>query len=144
MFFQNISYLTVVVAAIVGTGIGFLWYSPIAFGRPWMREMGITADSMEEFKKKNGKRAMIKTHTISTLFTLVSAYILAALLNSLIIVSFSSLIVIALFLWLAFSMPIALNYTLYGGKQSYTLFAINTGHQLVTLVVMTLIIGIFS
>lgn len=135
MFFENISYLTVVIAAVVGIGVGFLWYSPIAFGKQFMKETGMTAEK--------GQKGMGKTYALMTLFTLVTAYVTAALLNSLVIVGFGGLIVLAFLLWLAFSMPVALNHVLFG-KDSYTLFAINTGYQLVYMVLMTLIIGIFG
>lgn len=144
MFFQNINYLTIIVATALCVALGFLWYSSIMFGRRWMKEMGLTQETISELKKKNGVTGMVKTHAISVLFTLVSAYVIAALINSLVIVNFWSLVILAIFLWLAFSMPVALNYTLFGGKQSYAMFAINTGYQLISLIVMILIIGIFS
>jgi hypothetical protein len=144
MFFKNISFLTVVIAAIVSIGLGFLWYSPVLFGKKWMKEMGYTPEFVEEQKKKTGgQKGMSKTYAVMTLFTLVTAYIVAALLNSLIITNFGGLIYLAVLVWLAFSMPVALNYVLYG-KDTKTLFAINTGYQLVSLVLMTVIIGIFG
>jgi FtsH-binding integral membrane protein len=144
MFFQNVSFLTVVIAAIVSIGLGFLWYSPILFGRKWMKEMGYTPETIEEHKKKTGgQKGMAKTYAVMALFTLVTAYIVAALLNSLLVTGFAGLILVAVSVWLAFSMPVALNNVLFG-KETKSLFAINMGFQLASLVLMALIIGIFG
>jgi hypothetical protein len=144
MFFENISYLTVIIAAIVSMGLGFVWYSPVAFFKPWAKQMGYTPEVIEaERQKTGGQKGMIKTYLILALFSIVTAFVIAALLNSLIVTGFSQLILVAFLMWLAFSMPVSLNNVLFG-KDTIILFAINTGFHLVSLVLSTLIIGIFG
>ena len=42
--FTGINPWAVLVAAVATMVIGFLWYSPILFARPWMRLMGCDPD----------------------------------------------------------------------------------------------------
>lgn len=143
MFFENINYITVVIAAIASMGVGFLWYSQAIFGKRWMKEMNHTPESIEELKKTNSAPGMAKTYSIMALFSIVTAVIIAAFINSLVFTGLGGLVVLAFCLWLGFSMPVALNHVLFG-KDTVVLFAINSGYQLVALVVSTLIIGIFG
>ena len=124
-------------------GLGFAWYSPIMFGARWMREMNYTPEGLERLKNSNTPKGMARTYSLSTLMTLITAFVLSALLNSLIITSISGLFLMAFLMWLAFSMPVAANYVMFG-KDSLMLFAINTGYQLLCLVLMVLIIGFFG
>ena len=39
---MELNYLAVLVAAIVGFGVGALWYSPVLFSKAWQEETGIT------------------------------------------------------------------------------------------------------
>ncbi len=40
----DINWLAVVVAAVVGFGLGAVWYAPPVFGRTWMRLVGVSED----------------------------------------------------------------------------------------------------
>src|SRR5258708_15873212 len=67
-----INYLAVLVAALLSMPIGFLWYGPL-FGKPWMKEMGMTKEKMTEAKKKG----MGKSYLLMFLGSLVMSYVLA-------------------------------------------------------------------
>jgi len=59
-------------------GCGFLWYSPILFAKPWVREMGYDINDkakMEEMKKSAGPPTLAHSSPV-----LVSAFVLGALL----------------------------------------------------------------
>jgi hypothetical protein len=47
----DINYLTVLIGALVPMGVGFLWYSMQGFGKPWMKEVGL---SMKDIGKGPG------------------------------------------------------------------------------------------
>lgn len=143
MFFQNISYIAVAVAAVAVMGIGFMWYSPWLFGKKWMKEMKLDDSEIESRKKRNGARGMAATYSISLILALVSSLVLAALMNSLVVIGFWGIVLTGFFMWLGFSMPVAANYMLFG-RDSLSLFAINSGYQLVSLVVTAIIVGIFG
>jgi hypothetical protein len=40
MHFHSINLPAVLVATIYTMVVGFLWYSPLLFAKPWMKEMG--------------------------------------------------------------------------------------------------------
>ena len=40
MHFMDINLLSVLVAAIATMVLGFVWYSPLLFAKPWTVEMG--------------------------------------------------------------------------------------------------------
>jgi hypothetical protein len=40
MRWHNLNLLAVLVAAISTMIVGFRWYSPVLYAKPWMREMG--------------------------------------------------------------------------------------------------------
>jgi len=48
---HNLNLLAVLVAAISTMVVGFLWYSPILFAKPWMREMGYDPDDEAKTKE---------------------------------------------------------------------------------------------
>jgi hypothetical protein len=54
MHFHSINLPAVLVATISTMVVGFLWYSPLLFAKPWMKEMGYDPNDkarIEEMKK---------------------------------------------------------------------------------------------
>ncbi|MFL0352858.1 DUF1761 domain-containing protein [Xanthomarina sp. GH4-25] len=51
---MEINFLAILVAALVPLVMGFIWYHPKTFGNIWMRESGLTAESL-----KGGNMAVI-------------------------------------------------------------------------------------
>ena len=79
MHFRNLNLLAVLVAAMSTMVVGFLWYSPLLFAKPWMKEMGYDPNDkarMEEMKKSAGP-----AYGGSFLASLISAFILALFLH---------------------------------------------------------------
>ena len=48
---SNINYLAVLVAALSTFLLGGLWYSPMLFGKAWMRVNNFTEDDLQTFSK---------------------------------------------------------------------------------------------
>ncbi len=67
---EYFNFLIIPIAAIVPLIIGSIWYSPAVFGKVWMRVSGMT----EEQTQSGG---MIKIFTLTYLFGLFAAYLLA-------------------------------------------------------------------
>ncbi len=44
---MNFNWIAVLIAAIVPTVLGFIWYHPKVFGKAWMEASGITEESMK-------------------------------------------------------------------------------------------------
>ena len=48
MHFLGVNVWTVLVAAVATMVVGFLWYSPALFAKPWMKLMGYDPHDKEE------------------------------------------------------------------------------------------------
>lgn len=75
---SELNYFAVAVTAVAGFLIGWLWYSPVLFAKPWMREMKITEEMMKETAKKGMAAFFIKAFV----YTIVSTFALAVLIQS--------------------------------------------------------------
>ena len=75
MHIHNLNWLAVLVAAVSTMVVGFLWYSPILFAKPWMREMGYDPD--DKAKVQEMQKGAGPAYLGSFLASLVSAFILA-------------------------------------------------------------------
>lgn len=69
---SDINYYAVFVAAILSFAVGGLWYSPLLFGKIWLKEMKIEA---EDIKQKPS------VFILSFVFALVAVFVLADLLG---------------------------------------------------------------
>ena len=137
----EVNYLAILVAGVASMGVGFLWYGPMLFGKPWMKLMGYTAESMEKAKKEMGK-----TYAMSFVVTLVMAYVLSHVMtlsqNFFHYGRLETGLMTAFWMWLGFVMPVQATDVLFGGKRK-KLVAINTGYQLASLLVMGIVISLF-
>lgn len=140
MFFHDISFITVICSALVSMALGFVWYSPFLFGKRWNAEMGHTEESLKSITNGSG---MVRTYTVGSALALVTAYCIAVIFNSVVFVGLSGLIIAALVLWMGFMLPVMVNGFLYA-KDSLVLLAINASYQLVSILLMSFIIGIFG
>ncbi len=141
MHFHHINLLAVLVAAISTMAVGFLWYSPLLFAKPWMREMGYDPNDkarMEEMKKSAGP-----AYGGSFVASLVSAFVLALFLHWLRVESLDFAMAVGFHVWLGFVATVQLTGVLFM-KQSMKLFAINTGYQLVCYLVMSAILTVWK
>lgn len=131
-----VNYLAVFVSAALSMVLGFAWYSPALFGKPWLAAMGLTPESMTEAKKKG----MAKVYFSSFIGSLVMAAVFAMFSRQLAPVSAAAGVVTGFWLWLGFVAPVMLNDVLYG-KSSLKLYTINAGYQLVLLMVVGAILA---
>ena len=52
----EVNYLAVLVAAIVNMVVGALWYSPLLFGKAWMKLTGFNKKQLKKAKEKAKKK----------------------------------------------------------------------------------------
>jgi hypothetical protein len=134
MHFYNLNWLAILVAAMSTMVIGFLWYSPLLFAKPWMREMGY--DPNDKAKTEEMKKSAGPAYAGSMVASLVSAFILAHFLHWVHAESLHYGLMTGFHIWLGFVAPVQFTDALFT-KKSTTLFAINTGYQLVCYLVMS-------
>ena len=48
MDFSNINYLAVFVSALAAFFLGYLWYSPLLFGKGWQKALGLSDEKIKE------------------------------------------------------------------------------------------------
>lgn len=131
------NYLAVVVAAIVSMVIGSLWYSPMLFGKKWMKLMGWSPEEMEKRKKGMGM-----AYLWMFIGSLVMAYVLSYFLGYSQAATLVEGAWVGFWAWLGFVAPVMLGGMLWEGKPK-ELYLINSGHNLVNLLVMGAILAVW-
>lgn len=79
MNLHHLNWIAVLAAAIAAMALGFLWYSPVLFAKPWAREMDYDLNDktkMEEMRKGAGR-----AYGGSLVASLISAFTLALILH---------------------------------------------------------------
>lgn len=130
---MHLNYLAVIVSAIAGFIIGFIWYSKL-FGKAWKAEMKITD---EQSKDKGGAGG---TLVYSFILTLLATIALAMLLSSRHVHSLSHGLLYGLFVGVFFSAVPMKNHALFE-KKSSKLYMIDAGYEIVVFAVIGLILG---
>jgi Protein of unknown function (DUF1761) len=125
---HHVNLLAILVAAMATMVVGFLWYSPMLFAKPWMREMGYDLNDKEKVKEmqKSAGPACLGSFVAS----LVAAFVLALLFHWIHVQDWQLGMLVGFHVWLGFVATVQLTGVLFM-KQSMKLFAINTGYQLV-------------
>ncbi len=133
----DVNLVAVLVAAVVSYVIGWIWFS-VLFGKAWTRLSGFTGKKMEAMKKKG----MAKSYLLMFVGTLVMSYVLAQFVDYAGAVTFGDGMTAGFWLWLGFIAPVQLGMVLWGEKP-WTLYFIDTFHNLVALLVMGGILAVW-
>lgn len=135
----QVNYLAVLIAAVVSMAIGFLWYSPAVLGKQWMKEKGLTSEKLKKEQKEMGK-----WYIFTFILALITAYVLAHVISlSMNFFNYPKVqtgLTSAFWMWFGFVMPVQASATIFGNK-NWKLFGIDTGYQLVSLLVMGIAVG---
>jgi len=141
MHMHSLNWVAILVAAISTMVVGFLWYSPLLFAKPWMREMGY--DPNDKAKTEEIKKSAGKAYGGSFVASLISAFTLALILHGLRAEDWHFGIMASFHIWLGFVATVQFTGALFM-KQSMKLFGINTGYQLVCYLVMGVILTLWK
>lgn len=127
-FTFDINLWVVLGATVAWFLLGWLWYSPVLFAKPWM---ALTGKTNADIKKGNPAQAMIT----SFILAFVEAYILAHFIALSQAMNFAEGLQIGFWLALGFiAIPFAIDYV-YSGKP-WKLYGISAGYQFVGLLLM--------
>ena len=140
MHMHSLNWLAILVAAISTMVVGFLWYSPRLFAKPWMKEMGY--DPNDKAKTEEMKKSAGPAYGGSFVASLISAFTLALVLHGLRAVDLHFGLMASFHIWLGFVATVQFTGALFT-KQSMKLFAINTGYQLICYLVMGTILTVW-
>lgn len=137
----GIRLLPVFVAALATMVVGFIWYSPMLFAKPWTILMGYDPNDkakMDEMRKGAGK-----TYGLAFLASLASAFVLAKIIDVTTVNSALYGMKVGFAVWLGFVTTVQLTGALFG-RQPSKLYVINTGYQLVCYLVMGAILAVWQ
>lgn len=135
MSLPHVNYPAVLVGAVVIFLLGGVWYSKLLFAKPWMTLMG---KSEEEMKAKAGPMPL--NLLIAFLCGLVSAYVLAALLNHHEPVTLARGAKLGAVCWVGFTAAPTLATAVFS-QIPKRLWLINTAYDLVSYVLAGMILG---
>jgi len=138
---HHLNWLAVIAAALSTMVIGFIWYSPLLFAKPWTKEMGYDFNDkakMDEMRKSAGP-----AYFGSLIAGFVSAFILALFFHWLRVQELHFGLLVGFHIWLGFVATVQFTSALFT-KQSMKLFAINTGFQLVCYLAMSTILTLWK
>ncbi len=133
----EINYFAVVAATLSTMIVGTIWYSPKVFGTTWMRLTGVTPGD-----GKSAVGPILATLVVSfvTCWVLAgAAYIAWQFYGGLFL--YSSLITGLLF-WAGFTAARFVTHDAFEGRPA-RLTVLNCAHELVTIIVLSLVIGVW-
>jgi len=135
-YLSSVNLYPVLASGVAAMIIGFVWYSPLLFARPWMKLMGIDPDDKEklaELQKSAGP-----TYGLAFVAALVTAFVLGKVIWMASVSTPLYALKIGFAMWLGFVTTVQLTGALFA-RQPWGLYLINTGYQLVCYLVMSLI-----
>ena len=138
MEFMGVNLWSVLAASVATMILGFLWYSPFLFAKPWTLAMGYDPNDkakMEEMRKGAGK-----LYGITFITSLLSAFVLAKIIDVTTVNAVLYGMKIGFAVWLGFVTTVQLTSTLFK-KRPIKLYLIDTGYQLVCYLVMGAILA---
>ncbi|PYP36951.1 MAG: hypothetical protein DMD48_11855 [Gemmatimonadetes bacterium] len=133
----HVSYLPVLVAAVVVFVLGWLWYSPLLFYKPWMRLRGLDpVAAMTGAKMPGGKLVVEFARCI------IVAYVIARFVALLGISSWLGAVHFGLMVWIGFPVIILTGSVLWENTP-WKVAAIHAGDWLVKMLVISIIVTLW-
>ncbi len=122
---------------VIRLAVGALWYSPLLFIKPWLRLSGVSDAQM--------KAGMAKAIILDLVFSVIMAFVLLHAIRYALPTSHSVGLGLAVgFLnWLGFIVPVQAGAMTYE-KKPFGYFAINSGYQLVTILMMSAVLIVWN
>jgi hypothetical protein len=133
----EVNYLAVFLAAVASMIVGSIWYAPPVLGNYWQK--------LAKPDAKRAKKEMVPTMLATFVLALVTAYVLAHVMN----LSYAFYgygwvqtgLTTAFWLWLGVSMPAVLVHGMFEQKRK-KLLMLTAVHELLTLTVMGAVLGL--
>lgn len=131
--------IALLVAGIIPMAIGSLWYGP-AFGDLWLRLTGKTEEEIRE------SMSPVKMYVVTFIMSLVMAWVLAQLIqlraDAFTVDGVFSGIQVAFMMWLGFVATVGYQAVAFEDKK-ITLYALNMTYNLVSMVAMGALLGVW-
>ena len=131
---MHVNYVAVLVAAVAVFVLGWLWYSPLLFYKPWMRLRGLDPVAAMASAKMPGGKLLVEFARCLVLAYVIARF--AALLN---LSSGFGAVHFGLFLWIGFPV-ILLTGSVLWDNVPWKVAAIHSGDWLVKMLVIPIIV----
>lgn len=144
--FEFINPIAVIVAAIASYLLGWAWYSPILWQKPWMEARGDDGSNWE----KEGKKEMPKIMAYGLLNTFAISFVIAVFLAMTSVHSITEYLQVSLLLCFGFVVTTKFNDLIYTptpphwGRRAQMLFLIDIGYQIALFMLSAAILWYFS
>jgi Protein of unknown function (DUF1761) len=138
MHFMGVNLWAVLVCGAATMIVGFLWYSPILFAKPWMVLMGY--DPNDKAKIAEMQKSAGPSYGLSFVASLAAAFVLGKIIAISTVNSPVYGLKIGFAVWLGFVTTVQLTNALFS-RQPNKLYLINTGYQLVCYLAMGAILA---
>jgi surface polysaccharide O-acyltransferase-like enzyme len=138
MHFLGVNLWAVLVSALATMVVGFVWYSPALFARPWTILMGY--DPNDKAKMAEMQKSAGPSYMMSLVASLMSALVLGKIIEVSGTAGAVDGLKIGLVVWLGFVTTVQFTNALFS-RQPNKLYMINTGYQAVCYVAMGAILG---
>lgn len=139
--FALINPWAVLVAAIAAYLVGWAWYSPVLWMKPWMESRGKSQNDM-----KDGMKEMPKVMFYGFINTLLMSFVIAVFLALTGPTSLMLSLQVAMLMCFGFVVTVKFNDLLYTatpphwGRRAQTTFLIDIGYQIALFIVVTTIL----
>jgi len=133
----HVSFLPVLVAAVVVFVLGWLWYSPLLFYKPWMRLRGLDPVAAMAGAKMPGGKLLVEL-----VRCLLLAYVIARFVALLGISSWLMAVHFGFMAWIGFPVIILTGSVLWENTP-WKVAAIHAGDWLVKLLVISVIVTLW-
>ncbi len=131
MISVDVNFVTVIIAAIVAFIVGWLWHSPMLFGKQWMKLSGLSEKAM--------KKMEMMPMVLQFITAIVTAYVFAFLLGATQSATIADAVQGAFWVWLGFYATTSLGSVLWEGK-SWNLWIFKNAYNLVSLIIMGIVL----
>lgn len=144
--FTLINLWAVLGATVVAYLVGWAWYSPLLWQKPWMAARGDTGENWET----EGKKEMPKLMVYGFLNTLAEVFVLAVFLALVDVASLTQALQVAFLLCFGFVVTVKFNDLLYTatpphwGRRAQILFLVDAGYQIALFLIATTILWYLS
>jgi hypothetical protein len=143
MHFYSLNWLAIIAATISTMAVGFLWYSPVMFAKPWTILMGYDPNDKEKMDKMKAEAGPMYGQAMVA--SLISATFLALVLTRMLVPSSDIVrgLKISFGIWLGFVATVQFTNALFT-KKPMKLFLIDTGYQLACYLIMGTILTLWQ
>lgn len=134
---MTVNYLAILLAGVASMVVGFLWYSPLLFGKVYAKVHKINFKDKKKIKKM--QKEMGPSYLITFVMQLLTAYVAFHLITYLKVTTIEGALQFAFWIWLGFIATTQVLGQLFG-KRSIAIWLVDTSHSLIVFVIQVLIL----